>query len=138
VASFGIVPLFALANAGVRIEAGVLDAPGAGAVALGVALGLVVGKPVGVAGATWLALRTGLGRLPGGVTLPQVLGVGAVAGIGFTVSLFITGLAFPPGRADLDAAAKIGVLAASVLAAMAGSVLLGTSGRRRQPRRQRR
>jgi NhaA family Na+:H+ antiporter len=138
VASFGIVPLFALANAGVRIEAAVLDAPGAGAVALGVALGLVVGKPVGVAGATWLALRTGLGRLPGGVTLPQVLGVGAVAGIGFTVSLFITGLAFPPGRADLDAAAKIGVLAASVLAAMAGSVLLGTSGRRRQPRRQRR
>jgi Na+:H+ antiporter, NhaA family len=141
VASFGIVPLFALANAGVRIEAGVLDAPGAGAVALGVVLGLVVGKPVGVAGATWLALRTGLGRLPGGVTLPQVLGVGAVAGIGFTVSLFITGLAFPSspsGPAELEAAAKIGILAASVLAAVAGSALLGTSARRRQPRRQRR
>ena len=131
VASFVIVPLFALANAGVRLDAGALDAPGARAVAVGVAVGLVVGKPVGVAGASWLAVRTGLGRLPDGMTPAQVVGLGAVAGIGFTVSLFVAGLAFPE-HPELEAAAKIGILAASVSAAVLGSVLLAVAARRQR------
>ena len=104
---------------------------------MGVALGLVVGKPVGVAGATWLAVRTGLGRLPDGITSLQVLGLGAVAGIGFTVSLFVTGLAFPPSRPELEAAAKIGILAASVSAALVGSVLLAFAAGRQASRQRR-
>jgi NhaA family Na+:H+ antiporter len=124
--SFVIVPLFALANAGVAIEAGAFDAPGAGAVALGIGVGLVAGKVVGVAGAAWLAVRTGLGRLPHGITGRQLLGVAAVAGIGFTVSLFVAGLAFPEAP-DLEAPAKIGILLASVVAAALGSTLLATA-----------
>jgi NhaA family Na+:H+ antiporter len=126
--SFVIVPLFALANAGVAIEADAFDSPGAGAVALGVALGLVIGKVLGVGGATWLALRTGLGRLPAGVSGRHVLGVACVAGIGFTVSIFIAGLAFPSAP-RLESAAKLGILAASIVAAVVGSAVLATSGR---------
>jgi len=125
VTSFVIVPLFALANAGVAIDADAFDAEGAGAVALGIGVGLVLGKVVGVAGATWLAVRTGVGRLPPGVTRRQMLGVATVAGIGFTVSLFIAGLAFPEAPA-LEASAKIGVLAASVVAAAVGALVLVT------------
>jgi len=123
VTSFVIVPLFALANAGVELDAGALEAPGATAVALGVGLGLVVGKLVGVAGASWLAVRLGIGRLPDGVTSRQVVGVAAVAGIGFTVSLFVAGLAFPSAPA-LEDAAKLGILGASVVAALLGSAIL--------------
>jgi NhaA family Na+:H+ antiporter len=135
VTSFVIVPLFALANAGVELDAGAFDAPGATAVAVGVGVGLVVGKLVGVAGASWLAVRMGIGRLPAGVTFRQVLGAAALAGIGFTVSLFIAGLAFPaaPG---LEATAKIGILGASVVAAVLGSAILVTGaggGRRGRP-----
>jgi NhaA family Na+:H+ antiporter len=126
--SFVIVPLFALANAGVELDAGAFDAPGAGAVALGVGVGLVVGKLVGVAGTSWLAVRLGIGRLPAGVTARHVVGVAAVAGIGFTVSLFIAGLAFPVGP-ELEAAAKIGILAASLVAALFGSAMLFTAPR---------
>jgi Na+:H+ antiporter, NhaA family len=132
VTSFVIVPVFALANAGVVIESGAFDAPGAGAVALGIGAGLVVGKVVGVAGATWLAVRTGLARLPPGVTGRQLLGVAGVAGIGFTVSLFIAGLAFPQTPA-LEAPAKIGILVASALAAAVGSAVLATSRRQASP-----
>jgi Na+:H+ antiporter, NhaA family len=130
VTSFVIVPLFALANAGVAIEADAFDAPGAGPVALGVGLGLVVGKVIGVAGAAWLALRAGVGRLPPGVTGRQLLGVAGVAGIGFTVSLFIAGLAFSEAPA-LEAPAKIGILVASVVAAVFGSAVLARPGRPR-------
>jgi NhaA family Na+:H+ antiporter len=130
VTSFLIVPLFALANAGVEVDVRAFDPPGATAVAVGVGLGLVVGKLVGVAGASWLAVRLGIGRLPAGVTPRQVLGVAAVAGIGFTVSLFVAGLAFPAAP-DLEAAAKLGILGASVVAALLGSaVLLTQDGRR--------
>jgi NhaA family Na+:H+ antiporter len=127
--SFVIVPLFALANAGVVIERGAFDAPGAGAVALGIGVGLVAGKVIGITGATWLAVRTGVGRLPSGVTVRQLVGVAGVAGIGFTVSLFIAGLAFPPEAPGLEAAAKIGILIASVVAAVVGSAILLTAPR---------
>ena len=122
--SFVVVPIFALANAGVRISGDALAAPGAGAVALGVAVGLVVGKTVGIAGATALAVRTGVARLPDGLTSRHVLGVGMIAGIGFTVSLFIAGLAFD--RPDLQDAARLAVLVTSVVAAGLGSLVLST------------
>jgi NhaA family Na+:H+ antiporter len=113
----------------VVIERGAFDAPGAGAVALGIGVGLVAGKVIGITGATWLAVRTGAGRLPSGVTVRQLIGVAGVAGIGFTVSLFIAGLAFPPEAPGLEAAAKIGVLIASVVAAVVGSAILLTAPR---------
>jgi NhaA family Na+:H+ antiporter len=125
--SFVIVPTFALANAGVRVTGDALAAPGATRVAVGVAIGLLVGKTVGIAGASALAVRMGVARLPAGVSWRQVVGAGAVAGIGFTVSLFITGLAFD--EPDLQDAARLAVLATSVAAALAGSAILLT-GRR--------
>ncbi|MDP8936977.1 MAG: Na+/H+ antiporter NhaA [Actinomycetota bacterium] len=127
--SFFVVPVFALANAGVAVRSDSFDTTGATAVAVGVALGLAVGKVVGVTGATWLAVRTGVGRLPEGATWPMVAGVGTVAGIGFTVSLFVAELAFDPG--PLQDAAKIGVLGASALAALAGALVLVRAGRGR-------
>ena len=121
--SFAIVPLFALANAGVELSASALDAPGASAVTAGVVVGLLAGKALGITGAVWLAVRTGLGRLPEGARWAHVAGVGVVAGIGFTVSLFVAELAFPADSPLVDAA-KLGVLAASTLAAAVGAAVL--------------
>jgi Na+:H+ antiporter, NhaA family len=95
-------------------------------------LGLVVGKVVGIAGASWLAIRLGLARLPDGVGWAQMIGLAAVAGIGFTVSLFVAGLAFP--TAALEADAKVGVLLASALAAALGTTVLVVAARARRPR----
>jgi NhaA family Na+:H+ antiporter len=133
VTSFVIVPVFALANAGVEIRAGVFDASGTVAVALGVAVGLVVGKLVGITAATWLAVRAGIASLPEGATWSSMAGVAALAGIGFTVSLFVTGLAFDD--AALADAAKLAILAASSVAAVVGATVLLREGQRnrRQP-----
>jgi Na+:H+ antiporter, NhaA family len=125
--SYVIVPLFALANAGIVLEADSLAEPGALRLAAGVAVGLVVGKMVGIAGAAWLAVKLGLARLPTGVDRRHVLSAAAVAGIGFTVSLFISELAF--GRDDLRAAAKLGILIGSLLAGAVGTVLLRRASR---------
>lgn len=124
--SFVVVSLFALANAGVVLSARALDAPGATGVALGVVLGLVVGKLLGVIFSTWIVVRLGFGALPDGARWAQVVGIAAIAGIGFTVSLFVAELAFDdPGLVD---AAKAGVLLASVLASALGvTILLGAS-----------
>jgi NhaA family Na+:H+ antiporter len=120
--SFVIVPLFALANAGVEISADSLEAAASSTVTLGVVVGLVVGKTVGITGGAWLATRAGIAELPSGATWREIIGAGALGGIGFTVSLFITALAFD--APDLVGAAKIGILAASVLATALGAVLL--------------
>lgn len=126
--SFIILPIFALANAGIVFGAGALSADGALGAALGVGLGLLVGKAVGIPLGTWLVVRAGLGHRPRGARWSQVVGIGLVAGIGFTVSLFITDLAFDdPALAD---AARIGVLAGSVLAAIAGTLVLLAAARR--------
>jgi NhaA family Na+:H+ antiporter len=125
--SFVVVPLFALANAGVHVDASTLSRPGPRAVALGVVVGLVVGKAAGIAGATWLGERLGIGRRPTDLAWPHVLAVAAVAGIGFTVSLFVAELAYP-GSAGLVAAARTGVLAASVIAAVVGWLALRVVG----------
>ncbi len=125
--SFLVVPLFALANTGVEMSATSFDAPGARGVTAGVVAGLLVGKTVGITLAAWLAVRTGLGRLPEGATWPLVIGVATVAGIGFTVSLFIAELAFESGA--LQDAAKIGVLGGSILAGALGAFILMRAGR---------
>jgi NhaA family Na+:H+ antiporter len=120
--SFLVVPLFALANAGVELDPGALEGAGATAVAFGVAGGLVAGKVIGITLAVWLAVRFGWGQLPTGATWRHILGVAAVAGIGFTVSLFVAGLAFDdPGLVD---AAKLGILGGSALAGAIGWVTL--------------
>jgi NhaA family Na+:H+ antiporter len=91
-------------------------------IALGVAMGLLVGKAVGISLFTWLAVTTGLGRLPDGTTWRQIVGLGALGGIGFTVSLFITNLAFTDQQmADV---ARVGIFAGSLLAGIVGSMVL--------------
>jgi NhaA family Na+:H+ antiporter len=118
--AFGIMPIFALANAGVTVSGGVFDGASS-RVVTGVAVGLVVGKPVGVLVMSWLALRLRVATLPAGAALRELVVLGVVAGVGFTMSLFIGQLAFTDER--LLAAAKIGVLAASGGAAMLALVL---------------
>ena len=120
--SFVIVPLFALANAGLLLTGDSLrDALGS-SVTLGIVAGLLAGKVIGISGMTWLALRLGWGTAPEGVSPRHVIGVSALAGIGFTVSLFITALAFEDS--ELVEAAKMGVFLGSILAGVVGSVVL--------------
>ena len=123
--SFVIVPIFALANAGVELSTDSLGEALASPVTIGVVVGLLVGKLVGVSSFTWLAVRLGLCPLPHGATWPQVVGIGALSGIGFTVSLFITNLAFGDGGAADQA--KIGILVASTIAAVIGAAILRSS-----------
>jgi NhaA family Na+:H+ antiporter len=121
---FVIVPLFALANAGIVLSADAIDAALHSRITLGIVLGLVVGKFTGILGATWVGVRTRMGRLPEGVRTRDVAGIAAVGGIGFTVALFVSDLTFH--HLELDEA-KMGVLGASMLAAVLGiSVLLVT------------
>jgi Na+:H+ antiporter, NhaA family len=115
--AFGIMPVFALANAGVRVSGSSLD-PASWRVVTAVAVGLVVGKPIGVLLASWIALRLRLATLPLGMRLRHLVVLGVVAGVGFTMALFIAQLAF--SDASLLAAAKFGVLVASGVAAILG------------------
>ena len=130
VSAYVVLPVFALANAGVELGGigDVLTAP----VGLGIVLGLVLGKPVGIFLASFAAVRLGIAKLPEHTSWSMVLGLGAVAGIGFTVSIFIAGLSFP-GSDLLTEEAKVAILLASLVAAVLGVVLLllSTSGRRR-------
>jgi NhaA family Na+:H+ antiporter len=116
-----ILPLFALANAGVAIGGDLMTVL-ANPLALGIIVGLVVGKPLGIALFSWLAVKSGHGALPEGVTWGQVAGAGCLAGIGFTMSLFITDLAFD--NETLIATAKVGILAASLVSGIIGYVVL--------------
>ena len=126
--AFGVMPLFALANAGVRLEGDVL-ASLLHPISLGIMLGLVIGKPLGVTLCAWLAVRLKLADLPYAIRWTQIIGAGALAGIGFTMSLFITGLAFED--ATRISLAKIGILSASLIAGAIGwGLLRGTPSRR--------
>ena len=126
--SFLILPVFALANAGIVFTSDSVSAAAESSVTLGVLVALPVGKALGVFGATWLAVRLGIGSLPEGVSWGQVLGVGLLAGIGFTVAIFVSSIAFDD--AALVDQAKMGVFAASVLAGVVGYVLLRAAGGR--------
>ena len=117
-----ILPLFALANAGVELSGDSFGALLTDPVPLGVIVGLVLGKPLGVMAASFLVIRSGVAKLPRGVGWLEMAGVGLLAGVGFTVSIFISGLAFSdPVLVD---EAKVGILAASITAGILGYTAL--------------
>jgi NhaA family Na+:H+ antiporter len=120
--AFVIMPVFALFNAGVTLGGGEAGGSMVGVISIGAFLGLLLGKPIGVVGFVWLSVKTGISKFPEDSSWSAMTGVGLLAGIGFTMSLFIANLAFGEG-AELDQA-KIGVLAASVVAALVGLALL--------------
>lgn len=116
---FLIMPLFALANAGVPIESSELTSP----IAIAVALGLFLGKPLGILLFSFLAVKLGIARLPEGVTWRVLLGGGCLAGIGFTMSLFVTGLAFR-NEPHFLSAGKLGTIIGSICSAVVGTIIL--------------
>ncbi|MEK7247877.1 MAG: Na+/H+ antiporter NhaA, partial [Chloroflexota bacterium] len=131
ITSFLIVPLFALANAGVSLDPDTVRDSATTSVTLGVALGLLIGKPLGIVAASWLAVRLGIAKLPRSVTWAEIVGVGFVAGIGFTVALFVNGLAFDD---ELQERGRLGILAGSLAASVLGFAILWlVTGREREP-----
>jgi NhaA family Na+:H+ antiporter len=124
--AFVVLPIFALANAGVPISLAAAGDP----ITLAVVLGLVVGKPVGIFAFSWIAVAAGLARKPAEVSWPMLFAAGCLAGIGFTMSLFIASLAFTGTALE---AAKLGILAASLLAAALGMAMLALLSARQAP-----
>ncbi|MFD1624055.1 Na+/H+ antiporter NhaA [Azospirillum griseum] len=124
--AFAIMPIFALANAGVPLD-GITPASLLAPVPLGIALGLFLGKQVGVYLAVWLAVRAGLARPPAGASWTQIYGVALLTGIGFTMSLFIGTLAFPDPSYAVSV--RLGVLTGSILSAIVGYLVLWLAGR---------
>jgi NhaA family Na+:H+ antiporter len=121
IVTFGIMPLFALANAGVDLRGGVSAMTST--IGLGVVLGLVLGKPIGITLASWLAVRAGAASLPAGIGWRALAGTAILGGIGFTMSLFIATLAFGDAAESL-ASAKLAILVASLIAGIAGWIVL--------------
>ena len=118
--SYLIVPVFALANAGIRIDGQLLGDAAGSPITLGIALGYVVGKPLGILGASWLASRRWLGGLQRALSWPVIAGGGAVAGVGFTVSILISSLAFDGNQLE---EAKLGVLVAAIISPLVAWVI---------------
>ena len=127
-------PIFALANAGVYLGGGTLGDAASSRLSLAVLVGLVIGKPIGITLASWLGVRSRLGEMPTGVTWPELIGVASIAGIGFTVSLFVAALAFDDPVMVTDA--KIGVLAASLVSALLGAAIVVAAHRGHERKRQ--
>lgn len=128
--SFGVMPLFAFANAGVTLKT-LSFSDLFGGIPLGIALGLFLGKQVGIMSFTWVSVRLGFARLPDGITWLQIYGVSALAGIGFTMSLFIGTLAFTdPEHA---AAVRVGVLTGSIASALVGILILKIALKQNDP-----
>jgi NhaA family Na+:H+ antiporter len=124
--AFLIVPLFGFANAGVPLTGlgpDILFEP----LPLAIALGLFLGKQLGIFSSIWISCRTGFAEVPGGANWQQIYGVAMLAGIGFTMSLFIGGLAFPGNELFVNEV-KIGVLAGSILSAIGGYLLIRFAG----------
>ncbi|MGA7227724.1 MAG: Na+/H+ antiporter NhaA [Acidimicrobiia bacterium] len=125
--SFLVVPLFALANAGVDFRNTPIGDAMSSSIALGVAIGLILGKTIGISLFTYLAVRFRMGVLPQGTGWTHVIGLAAIAGIGFTVSLFVAGLAFgDPAQIDL---AKVGIFGGSLVAGVVGAIVLAGAPR---------
>jgi NhaA family Na+:H+ antiporter len=123
--AFCIVPVFALANAGLVLTSGSVSRAVSSPVTHGVVLGLVVGKLVGISLFGLIAVRLGIGELPNGMTTRSLFGAAAFGGIGFTMSIFVAAFAF---RSPLENEAKIGILVASVTAALVGTAILARAG----------
>jgi len=120
--TFIVLPVFALANAGVTLGSGLIEAYKS-ATCLGIIVGLFVGKQLGILGFSWIAVNAGVATLPMGMTWRQVHGVGVLSGVGFTMSIFVASLAFP-GAAGQQDVAKVGILSASLIAGVFGVILL--------------
>lgn len=126
--SFVVVPLFALANAGLVLDSNLFEAASASSITAGIGVALLIGKPLGIASFTWLAVRLRLGELPAGVAWSHIIGIGLLGGIGFTVSLLISDLSFATGA--IADQARAGIFGASLLAALSGFVFLYITTRR--------
>ncbi|KQU81544.1 MULTISPECIES: Na+/H+ antiporter NhaA [unclassified Rhizobacter] len=129
--AFAVLPMFAFANAGVSLQ-GVSFATLAQTVPLGIAAGLVLGKAIGVFGASWLLIRLAGAELPAGASTRQFFGVCVLCGVGFTMSLFIGALAFEGRGGDYETQVKLGVLCGSLVAGVIGTLLLLGGSRQAQ------
>lgn len=127
--AYGILPLFAFANAGLSLS-GVTVESFTHPVPMGIAIGLLLGKTVGVFGLTWLAVKAGIAGLPAGANWGQVLGVAILCGIGFTMSLFVGSLAFEPGASQYAGMDRMGILTGSILAAVLGYGVTAAASRK--------
>ncbi|OBZ25578.1 Na(+)/H(+) antiporter NhaA [Pseudomonas protegens] len=127
--SFGILPLFAFANAGLSLSGVTLESF-THHVPMGIAVGLLLGKTIGVFGLTWMAVKTGIAALPSGANWGQVLGVAILCGIGFTMSLFVGSLAFEPGTSEYAGMDRMGILTGSLFAALIGYAVTAAASRR--------
>ena len=127
--AYGILPLFAFANAGLSLS-GVTVESFTHHVPMGIAIGLLLGKTLGVFGLTWLAVKTGIAALPQGANWGQVLGVAILCGIGFTMSLIVGSLAFVPGASEYAGMDLMGILTGSILAALIGYAVTAAASRK--------
>ena len=130
-AVFAVIPIFALANAGVALHGSIGDTV-ASRTTLGVVLGLFLGKPLGIFLAAWIAVKLGVAALPRGVGWRHIFGAGCLGGIGFTMALFIANLAFADAQAELDHA-KLGILAASLLSGVVGLAVVASCRPSKEP-----
>ncbi|HAS61801.1 MAG TPA: Na+/H+ antiporter NhaA [Vibrio sp.] len=124
--AFGILPLFAFANAGISLQGVSMDGL-TSMLPLGIAMGLLVGKPLGIFSFSWLAVKAGIAKLPEGISMMHIFAVSVLCGIGFTMSIFISSLAFGPSNAEFDTYARLGILMGSTTAAILGYFLLHIS-----------
>lgn len=127
--AFGILPLFAFANAGLSLKGVTLESF-THHVPMGIAIGLLLGKTIGVFGLSWLTVKSGITALPAGANWGQVLGVAILCGIGFTMSLFVGSLAFVPGSSDYAGMDRMGILTGSLLAALIGYTVTAAASRK--------
>ncbi|MEZ8102991.1 Na+/H+ antiporter NhaA [Vibrio bivalvicida] len=124
--AFGILPLFAFANAGISLEGVSIDGL-TSMLPLGIAMGLLLGKPLGIFSFSWIAVKSGVAKLPEGITFRHIFAVSVLCGIGFTMSIFISSLAFGPVNVEFDTYARLGILMGSTTAALLGYFLLHIS-----------
>ncbi|KHT46642.1 Na+/H+ antiporter NhaA [Vibrio sinaloensis] len=124
--AFVILPIFAFANAGISLEGVSLSSLGT-ALPLGIALGLLVGKPLGIFSFSWAAVKLGVAKLPEGINFKHIFAVSVLCGIGFTMSIFISSLAFGQANVQFDTYARLGILMGSTVSAVLGYVLLRLS-----------
>lgn len=130
--SFLILPIFAFANAGVSLEGISLSTLGT-ALPMGIALGLLLGKPLGIFTFSYVAVKTGVAKMPEGINFKHIFAVSILCGIGFTMSMFIASLAFTGAAADLNTHARLGILMGSSIAAILGYAMLRFSLPKKQP-----